>query len=124
MAKYPFRAIAGIEVNPSDCEISRRNLEALGVQNINVINIDAQEFNAYSKYNYFYFYNPFPSTVFSFVVSKIIANENRLRTDRTVVIYKNAHEAEVEILRSHGFRHIFSEPGIGRAYDAYERLPS
>ena len=64
MNLFPFKKILGLEISKKDYEICKNNFNLLNINNIELQNIDINDFTNYSNYNYFYFYNPFNSKLF------------------------------------------------------------
>jgi SAM-dependent methyltransferase len=75
-AKYPFATITGVELLPELIAIAQNNLKILGISNVGMIRSDAAEFLDLERYNYFYFYSPFPRNVMGAVLNNI---ENSLQ---------------------------------------------
>lgn len=94
--KYGFRKIAGLELTRRLYEIAKSNLEKTHKQNIEIYNFDAQFFDNYADYNYFYLYNPFHDAIMTKVIKKI---EDTLITNprKITIIYKNPTCHEVII---------------------------
>ena len=85
-SKFPFHQIAGLELSKELVNISMRNMQILGLKNIEHYNENAVDFDHYDKFNYIYFYNPFPEPVFQLVLKKIISS---LKNRTVYIIYKN-----------------------------------
>lgn len=96
---FKFKKIGGVEINKIDYDICRENIDKLGLTDkISIINSDILEFNNFSDYNYFYFFNPFNEEIFS----KIIETISNLNNSPTI-IYKNIHEKDIAILEKNKF---------------------
>lgn len=87
-SKYSFKKIAGIEYTKKLSEVAHNNLKILGVD-IPIFNTDAQTFDDYKSYNYFYLYNPFSGEIMKNVIQKI---EDSVKENprKITIIYKNA----------------------------------
>lgn len=72
-ARYPFGAIAGIEISGRLVRIAGQNFRKLGLApgRIQVWQADAVKFGGYSKFNTFYFFNPFDEKIMEEVAGKI-----------------------------------------------------
>ena len=70
--KYEFEKIGGVEYTTELCDICRKNLDILSLDQIKVFNCDAKEFEGYRDYDIFYFCNPFDETILSVVAQKIL----------------------------------------------------
>ncbi|MBI5446641.1 MAG: class I SAM-dependent methyltransferase [Deltaproteobacteria bacterium] len=95
-SKYPFRKITGCELSPELVAIARKNLDVVRVRNVTFVTGDAAQFEELDEYNYFYFFNPFPCSVMSAVISNIAISLGR-RPRRATIIYCNpeCHDAVV-----------------------------
>lgn len=111
---FPFKNITGIEIGSQDVEICKNNIyNVLHLQNINIINDSILNFKDYDLYNYFYLYNPFSEEIFKIVSQNIPAN--------SIVIYKNIHDNEKNILLEHNFEFIFEHEGEERNYFIFRK---
>jgi len=112
---FPFKKVTGIELSKKDFEICNENLELLSIQNMEVLNDNAVNFENYDNYNYLYFYNPFGGDVFEEIIQKI-------KNSNTKIIYNNIHEEEQKILEKYHFVLIKEEKGLLRNYFIYKRI--
>jgi hypothetical protein len=87
-AKYPFSKIMGIELSAELLAVAERNLTGLNAKNVHMVEGDAADFTALEEYNYFYFFNPFPSRVMSVVIKNISASLTH-KPRKVVIIYFN-----------------------------------
>jgi len=92
MLDYPFKNVDGIELVREISTIATKNFK--GNAKVSIVNIDATKFNSYGKYNYIYFYNPFPSDILKKVILKILSQ----CSDNVKIIYNkpSPHELLVE----------------------------
>jgi 16S rRNA G966 N2-methylase RsmD len=112
---FKFKKIGGIEINKIDYDICQENINKLELNNrISIINSDILEFNNFSDYNYFYFYNPFNEEIFNKIV-ETISNLNNSPT----IIYKNIHEQDIAILEKNNFNLSKIIKGEERDYHIY-----
>ena len=96
---FNFKKIGGVEINKIDYDICQENINKLELNNkISIINSDILEFNNFSDYNYFYFYNPFNEEIFNKII-EIISKLN----NSPIIIYKNIHEKDIKILEKNNF---------------------
>ena len=87
-AKYPFARITGVELLPELALIAEKNFRILNITNVTMVVSDAAAFTDLDRYNYFYFYSPFPRSVMAAVIQNIKAS--LLRAPRAVhLIYCN-----------------------------------
>lgn len=102
MLNFPFNQIAGIEISKHLTDVAKKNFKLLKVNNIKIININAEKFKFYSNYNYFYMYNPFPNSVMKNVIKKIL---NQTPKNKTInLIYNNPVCSS--IIKKNGFTQI------------------
>ena len=87
MLKFPFARVDGVEFSEHIANIAIRNFEKLNVERSAVFICDASTFQHFARYNYIYFYNPFPSEIMVRVMRKI--NRSIQRTDRKIIIIYN-----------------------------------
>ncbi len=89
--KYPFVNVGGVEYTPELCDICRKNLGILKLDQVKIFNCDAKEFDGYGDYDIFYFCNPFDETILSLVAKKIIeAHKDR----KCWIYYLNPYQEE------------------------------
>ena len=87
-AKIGFVKIAGIEFSERLCMIAAQNMRILKQSSIEIHNADAKTYEAYSKFNYFYMYNPFQEEVMDHVIEHI--EHSLIEVPRNVtIVYKN-----------------------------------
>ncbi|HET8707971.1 MAG TPA: methyltransferase domain-containing protein, partial [Pseudomonadales bacterium] len=85
---FPFGRVDGVELSKEIAEIARRNFSILNTGRTTVYTGDATAFEDLDKYNYIYFYNPFPALVMKIVVQNIKASLQR-NPRKLVIIYDN-----------------------------------
>ena len=88
LAKYPFGLISGVDISPQLIGIAHRNINKMNIKNVDLKVGDATTYRDLDRYNYIFFYNPFPSVVMKSVVSNILASLGRIPRKITI-IYKN-----------------------------------
>lgn len=101
LADYPFSKITGVEISKELAGISRKNLQRLKIRKVSIVCCDATDFTEIDEYNYMYFFNPFPCTIMSTVMSNLIDSLAR-KPRKITVIYLNPICHEV-ILRENIF---------------------
>ena len=57
--KYPFKRIAGIEIEPSLYNIAQKNFKTLKLPDIELFNDNALSFDKYSQFNVYFLFKPF-----------------------------------------------------------------
>lgn len=93
-SKYPFGRIGGLEYEKELLDICKRNLAIMHVYRVDLYLGDAQNFDFYDKYNYFYLFNPFHGYIMDGFIDKLIESiDNKPRTIR--VIYFNPVDKEL-----------------------------
>lgn len=101
-AKYPFEKIGGVEYTKELCEICRKNLDRLNLDQVEVFHEDAKNFNKYANYDIFYFCNPFDETILS-VVSQKISESHKDR--KCYIYYLNPYqEKRQQAIANAGFK--------------------
>jgi SAM-dependent methyltransferase len=108
-ATYPFRRLIGVDVSPACIEVARRNIARYGPEKIDparieLLTLDAEDFEFPSDPMVIYLFNPFPGRVLEGVVAKL---ERSLREQprQALIIYVNPH-ALAAITRSELFERI------------------
>lgn len=100
-SRFPFNRIGGCELSAILVKIARRNLNTLGLLNVQIDEVDARLCFNLDCYNYFYFYNPFPRHVMCDVLNNIL--ESAVRNPRKIrIIYCNPEHHE-SIVQNGGF---------------------
>jgi SAM-dependent methyltransferase len=95
LARYPFKAVDGVEISPELVEVARKNLSKLGLQQCHLFLADAAAFTALDEYTYIFMFNPFPEVVLQQVLSNL--EESLRRKPRQVrLVYSNPlHERTI-----------------------------
>jgi len=106
MHKFPFAKVDGVEFSEHIANIAIRNFEILNAERGEVFICDASIFQHYDRYNYIYFFNPFPAKIMEKVLRKI--NQSIQGKDREIIIIYN-HPVYHEMIISQG---IFSRVAI------------
>ncbi len=96
MIELPFEQIHGIEISTTVADIASKNFRKIGDTRCKIYNIDATQFSEYEKYDFFYFYNPFPELIMNMVIKKIIDSLTIYKRNLTV-IYNNPINHDVLI---------------------------
>ncbi|MGO9445394.1 MAG: class I SAM-dependent methyltransferase [Thiobacillaceae bacterium] len=94
MLRFPFAHIDGVELSDHLGSIAKRNFERLNASRTNVFVCNAALLSNYDLYNIVYFFNPFPCSVMSLVVDRLVESLNRKERE-LVLIYNNATCNEV-----------------------------
>ena len=71
MYNFPFSRIDGIEISKLLARIAQKNLVKLGCDRTEIFNTNAELFEGYGNYSFFYLYNPFDEITLNRVLSKI-----------------------------------------------------
>lgn len=99
--KFGFKQVMGIELSKHLCSIASENFRKLGMEDLQILNIDAtlvkQELDSF---NFFYFYNPFTGNLFKAVIQNII--DSQRRNPREITIIYN-YPLEQEIISKTGY---------------------
>ena len=101
-SRYPFRKADGLEVDKGLSVIAKSNMHRLGLSS-KVYNVDARDFEHWDRYNYYYFYNPFPKEVMDVCLDHIVLSLFR-RPRKITALYANpaCHLSFIE----HGFKEV------------------
>lgn len=108
MIEFPFKKVAGIEISEHIAKITKRNFKILKSKNVWIYNCNAVKFEKYSEYNFFYFYNPFPSDVMVNVIKNIY--DSTLRSVNEIIIIYNNPTCHNEIVCNTNFIKIKEYP--------------
>ncbi|HJV66340.1 MAG TPA: class I SAM-dependent methyltransferase [Geomonas sp.] len=96
LARYPFGRVLGVEISPELADIARSNLAKLGLDRVKTVVSDAADFTDLDRFNYFYFFSPFPGSVMSAVIGNITASLNRVPRKATIIYFNpEFHEAVI-----------------------------
>ena len=106
MNKFSFSRIDGLELSESLANIAKSNFLKLKFNKTKIYRVNATEFKLYYNYNYYYLYNPFPSSVMENVIEKI--NNTNAKKEIKYIIYNNPFCNEV--LLQNGFKKIKEYP--------------
>lgn len=112
-SKFPFKKIAGVELSEELYVISIKNLNKLGLKNVEVYNEDAVDFKKIDGFNYFYLYNPFNEEILKKVLDNIIYSI-KLKPRKVTIIYFNPVHSNI-IFDSKLFKPIVINNQVGRA---------
>ena len=86
MSNFKFNRISGIEISKALVDIAKSNFNKLGNKKVEIINVDALNYDSYSKYNIFYFYNSLVEETLREVLKKILENN---KYSEFFIIYNN-----------------------------------
>lgn len=87
MYAFPFDRIDGIELSEKIASVARQNFRRLGAKRTSIFNISATDFDGYSNYNIFYFYNPFSEKIMVSVLQRIVRSNVEGR--ELLIMYNN-----------------------------------
>ena len=94
-ATYPFRRLIGVDISPACIRVARRNIARYGPEKIDparveLLNLDAEDFEFPGDPLVIYLFNPFPGKVLDGVVANL---ERSLRAQprEAVIVYVNPH---------------------------------
>ena len=104
-ARYPFKRVVGVEIEPAHGEVAAANLARADARRrtgeVELVTADVERFPAPDDLTIAYFYNPFGGEAFRRVVERLVESARR-RPRRIRVIYRYPkHEG---VLLEHGFR--------------------
>lgn len=105
-SEFDFNKIDGIEYEDEYAEIARKNASILKNEKIHIFKIDAQNFDKYDEYNFFFLNNPFDAKTTESVIKKIIQSlEVRKRPIR--IIYQFPFKRK--IFEKYGFKAVYDK---------------
>lgn len=121
MLDFPFAQVDGVEISDTLAAIARANFERLGQRNVEVFNADAAEFQGYGRYNFFYFYNPFPQEVMRRVMAQL---QRQLDAGREALLIYNTPTCH-DLVVAHGFTPLRDYPDQwGNGIRVYSSRPA
>jgi SAM-dependent methyltransferase len=98
-ARYPFARVIGVEISPKLNDLARRNIERnrhkLACRNIELVTIDAREFEIPDDVTIVYLYHPFGGETFETVIGNIIESLDRCHRQLTLVYQMPWREDQV-----------------------------
>jgi len=94
-AAHPFRRLIGVDVSPACIEVARRNIARYGPDKIDparieLLTLDAEDFEFPGDPMVMYLFNPFPGRVLERVVANL-ERSLRERPRQALIIYVNPH---------------------------------
>lgn len=111
---FNFNNISGVEISDEYKNICEKNFKLLNIEpKINIYKSDILNFNKINDFNMYYFYNPFNSIFFEKVIKKIKKNRE------IIIIYKNIHKEDIDILNKYNFNQIIEFEGCVRNYKIF-----
>lgn len=94
-AEFPFRRITGVELSDRACQVARKNMNVMGLEKVEILNIDARDcVDDLDEFNIFYFYNPFPAIVMETVIKNILTSMDR-KHRQVRIIYNYPVDASI-----------------------------
>jgi 16S rRNA G966 N2-methylase RsmD len=100
-SKQAYHKVSGIDIEPELIRIAQKNLSVLKLQNrLNVLCVNALEFEHYDEYEHFFFFNPFTAEVLKPVIHSILNSlEKRPREILIIYFHPTAHNILMETER-------------------------
>ncbi len=92
-SQFPFKKIYGIEISEKWARIAKSNVNRKQLDNVNVLNMNAIDFDS-SDCTVYYFFNPFGKKTFQYVI-KHIARTLEKNNRHIKIIYYNAKNRDV-----------------------------
>jgi Methylase of polypeptide chain release factors len=84
MLRFPFARVDGLEVAPELAAVARSNFARLHETRSTIFTADATRFDRYRDYNFLYLYSPFPASVMTRCIARVIESVDE--HPRTVTI--------------------------------------
>jgi SAM-dependent methyltransferase len=95
MSKFPFKRVDGVEISERLSRIAIKNLQKLNVTNAEIFTCGARLFRDIDKYNFIYFYNPFPSVVMKVVIKNIEESLMKIPRSLTIVYFNPVCHSDI-----------------------------
>lgn len=117
---YPFKKISGIEYSEEIARIAKKNFKILGLDDrIKVYHIDAINFDYYSVFNVFYFFNPFEKEIMDRVMGRIV---DSVKSKYWVILH---NPVSAEIVEKYGGKEKVRLYDKAKSYETiiYELIP-
>jgi SAM-dependent methyltransferase len=105
MYNFPFCRIDGIEISKLLASIAHKNLLKLGCDRTEIFSTNAELFEGYEKYSFFYLYNPFDDITLNRVLAKITSVNASFKL---TYLNPTGHECVLK----HGLKKCDEFPGI------------
>lgn len=86
-SRYSFSRVIGVELSEKLVDIAETNLNNLRLKNVEIICQDAREYRHIDSVTFFYFFNPFPESVFEVVMGNIKDSYMRYKRKITIIYY-------------------------------------
>lgn len=99
--QFPFRRVAGVELDKELVETARRNMRILGLRDVECIWGNALEFGRYKEFNVFFLFNPFSYEILEQVLGKILAS---LEGDSRQIYILYHHPLHYQLMEQAGLR--------------------
>lgn len=118
MSKFPFMRIDGYDLSDRMVSIANENFIRIGKGNIcKAFYADAANYKDYSKYNYFYAFNPVPENVFHLLLTNI---ENSIEICPREAFFVYLNPVYDKYFESNGkWERIIEDKGILKWDDVY-----
>jgi len=111
---FNFNNISGVEISDKYKKICENNFKLLNIESkINIYKSDILNFDKINDFNIYYLYNPFNSLIFEKFIKKIKKNRE------IIIIYKNIHKEDIDILYKYNFNKIYDFEGNVRNYEIF-----
>lgn len=100
-AEYGFQKIIGIELSPNLYQISKKNVNTFLQKRsitaeIDILNIDALDYNYTDNEAIFFLYNPFDEHILKQIVLNIKSSLNRNKRDIKIIYANSIHRKVIE----------------------------
>jgi SAM-dependent methyltransferase len=113
MANYPFARVDGLDISERLIQVAGENLRRMRARNSALFQADAAEFGEYSRYTFFYLYNPFPPVVMVETMARI-SKSLKERPRKVTRVYMNPKDRQ--IVEGAGFRKVAEFDGKAGEY--------
>lgn len=85
-SKYPFKRIAGVEIEESLYKIAKKNFVNLKMPQVELYKADAITFSKYGEFSVFFLFNPFDKDIYEKVIDSVLSTLTSDRKEGRVYI--------------------------------------
>lgn len=85
-SKYPFKRIAGVEIEESLYEIAKKNFVNLKMPQVEIYKDNAVTFHKYNEFSVFFMFNPFDEDIYQKVIDVVLSTLTPDRKEERVYI--------------------------------------
>lgn len=102
-SRLPFQKVAGLELDEDLIRIARRNMQILGLNQVECIHANALEFDRYGEFNVFFLFNPFSDDILSQVLDVMLKTLEENPRDIYIIYH---HPLHYQLMENAGLRRV------------------